>query len=211
MDARLSGQTLYGVPRCPHCGVAKPLLTLLGNIQDHHRGRYEEVYRYFSVNCSACRHVILCYGHSNKNMTVIELDQMYPPQHTVSEHVPERPRTFLLQAISSLHAPDGAVMLSCSAVDAMLKEKGYTKGDLYPRIEQAHNDNLLTRDMKDWSHEIRLTANESRHADDMLPPINDSDAVQCVEFAKALAEYLYVLPASVTRWKAKNIKPALNQ
>ena len=51
------------------------------------------------------------------------------------------------QAHESLHVPDGPVMLAASAVDALLKAKGYKDGSLYSRINTAAQDHLMTQDM----------------------------------------------------------------
>ena len=82
----------------------------------------------------------------------------------VQDEIPDRPRSYIQQAIDSIHAPAGAVMLAASAVDSMLKIKNYRDGSLYARIEQAVNDHLITQDMATWAHEVRLDANDQRHA-----------------------------------------------
>jgi hypothetical protein len=51
--------------------------------------------------------------------------------------------------------------------------------------------------MKTWAHEIRLAANDERHPD--FDDATPDDAQQCVEFALALAQNLFVLPARITR------------
>lgn len=94
-------------------------------------------------------------------------------------------------------------MLAASAIDAMLKDKSYTKGSLYERITKARDDGLLTENMASWAHEIRLSANEPRHADEAFEGATSDEADQIIAFAKALGEYLYVLPARVQRWQAK--------
>jgi len=90
-------------------------------------------------------------------------------------------------------------MLAASAVDAMLKSKGYKEGTLNARINQAANDHLITDDMAKWAHQIRLDANEQRHADEQAPLPNDNDARRCIDFALALAQFLFVLPSRVTK------------
>jgi hypothetical protein len=55
-------------------------------------------------------------------------------------------------------------MLAASAVDAMLKHKNYTVGSLKDRIDKAAKDHLITSEMAAWAHEIRLDANDERHA-----------------------------------------------
>jgi len=90
-------------------------------------------------------------------------------------------------------------MLAASAVDAMLKFKGLSAGSLYARIDQAVAQHLITNDMAKWAHEVRLDANDQRHADDGAPLPTQDQAQKCVDFAMALGQFLFVLPARVQR------------
>jgi hypothetical protein len=118
--------------------------------------------------------------------------------------MPAKAEAFLTQAIECVHAPSGAIMLCASAVDAMLKEKGLKSGVLYARIEKAVSDNLITKEMGFWAHEIRLDANDERHADDTAALPTELDAKRCIDFAKALAEFLFILPARIERGRGIN-------
>jgi Domain of unknown function (DUF4145) len=86
-----------------------------------------------------------------------------------------------------------------SAVDAMLKKLGYNEGSLYSRIDQAVQEHKLTAAMGEWAHEIRLGSNRPRHADEKRPHVSDEEAKQSVEFAEALANFLFVLTARIER------------
>lgn len=88
-------------------------------------------------------------------------------------------------------------MLSASAVDAMLKEKGYKEGSLYGRIDKAADDHLITKEMAEWAHAVRLKANDERHADDHADLPTEEEARRSVEFVQALAKFLFELPAMV--------------
>ena len=90
-------------------------------------------------------------------------------------------------------------MLAASAVDSMLKLKSYKEGNLYARIELAAKEHLITADMAKWAHDVRLDANDQRHADDSAPLPSVEDAKRCVDFAQALAQFIFVLPARVQR------------
>ena len=81
----------------------------------------------------------------------------------------------------------------------MLKEKGYKEGTLNTRINEAANDHLTTEDMAAWAHDIRLDANAQRHADESQSVAEASDAEKVIEFATALAQFLFVLPTRVER------------
>jgi hypothetical protein len=110
-----------------------------------------------------------------------------------------RAREYLQQAINSLHAPAGAIMLTASAVDAMLKEKGYKDGSLNSRIDKAAVDHLITQGMATWAHHIRLDANDQRHADEAAPLPSTDEAQRCIDFAQALGEFMFVLPGRIAR------------
>jgi hypothetical protein len=90
-------------------------------------------------------------------------------------------------------------MLAASSVDSMLKIKGYKEGTLYARIEQATKEHVITADMAKWAHDVRLDANDQRHADDNAPLPTAEDAKRCVDFSQALAQFIFVLPARVQR------------
>ena len=122
-----------------------------------------------------------------------------PAPSEVDGAVPEPAKRYLQQAQEALHAPDGATMLAASAVDALLKAKGYVEGRLYDRINRAASDHVITEDMAAWAHHVRLEANDPRHADPLRPHATDAQAKQTVEFAEALAQFLFVLPARVAR------------
>ena len=125
--------------------------------------------------------------------------EWFPFAKSINEDIPERPRTYLKQALESLHAPSGAVMLASSCVDAMLRAKGYRDGSLYARIEKAANDHLITSEMSKWAHDVRLDANDQRHADEQSALPSSDDAVRVIDFASALAELLFVLPGRINR------------
>jgi hypothetical protein len=90
-------------------------------------------------------------------------------------------------------------MVCASAVDAMLKLKGLRVGTLNERIDKAASENLITSEMAQWAHQVRLDANEPRHVDLAVKPPDDEDASRCIDFASALGEFLFVLPSRVTR------------
>jgi Domain of unknown function (DUF4145) len=153
--------------------------------------------------CSNCGGVVLAEGGSNQES---EVRETWPKTRAVKDGVPEKAANFLRQAMNSGDAPDGAVMLTASAVDAMLKDRGYGVGSLYARIEKAAEDHLITNEMALWAHEVRLDANDQRHADEAAQPATAESAKRVIDFATALAEFMFVLPARVRR--GRKIEPA---
>lgn len=199
----------FDAPTCPHCGVTRPNLSLLGlpSATVDHTGRSR--FRWGNYVCSSFGLVTLVgvFGSPpGSGNSASDHDRgiqgVYPTPRAVSGDVPATARNYLDQALRSLSAPDGAVMLAASGVDALLKEKALVAGSLYSRINQARDSHLITPDMADWAHDVRLEANNSRHVDPGHAHHTTETAQQAVDFALALAEILYVLPARVGRGRA---------
>jgi len=146
--------------------------------------------------CARCGGLVLAASNNNFEENVTEI---YPSRDDVAEEIPSKAKAYLEQAINSMHAPAGAVMLAASSVDAMLKDKGYSSGSLYARIDKAKEDHLITEDMARWAHQVRLDANDERHSDEESEMAVETDARKAVDFAQAFAEFLFVLPSRVTR------------
>lgn len=192
MPLKLMGQ--LALDRCPHCGVDTPMINMLGNYQTNNFDQ-SNLRHWACYACKRCGGVIVASA-PNLSKDVLEV---FPNSPEVDESIPEKAKAYLTQAINSRSAPAGAVMLTASAVDAMLKAKEYTSGSLYHRIEEAANNHLITPEMATWAHEVRLDANDQRHADEeaTLPTAQDAD--KAIDFSLALAEFLFVLPAKIQR------------
>jgi hypothetical protein len=184
----------FELEKCPHCGVDRPGMPLLSRfVTEDNDGtkRYWGAYA-----CRRCGRVVTAWSFEK----VGQVEETFPQQSAISQEIPDPARSYLTQALASLAAPAGATMLAASAVDAMLKAKGYREeGSLYARINRAAEDHVITREMAEWAHTVRLDANEPRHADDGAPLPGLDQAKRSIDFALALAELLFVLPSRVRR------------
>jgi DNA-directed RNA polymerase subunit RPC12/RpoP len=180
--------------RCPHCGTANPNLRRVHHFQTQdHTGGNQRMWSIYV--CSTCGSVVPAWA-ANHNQPV---QDFYPKFLSIELEIPERPRAYLKQASESIHAPAGAVMLAASAVDSMLKAKGYAEGSLYVRIDKAAADHVITPDMAAWAHAVRLDANDQRHADEATDLPSAQDAKRVLSFAATLAQIMFVLPSRVAR------------
>lgn len=178
--------------RCPHCSVSKPNAVLKTNFEtESYDKEYKRIWGIYV--CMKCGGVITASSY-NWAHEVIEL---YPKIKTVDNALPPKAKAFLYQANETIHSPSGSIMLSASCVDAMLKAKGYKEGSLYKRIEKAAEEHLITAEMAKWAHQVRLDANDERHADENAELPNINDAKKLIEFTTALAQFLFVLPALI--------------
>lgn len=180
--------------KCPHCKIDSPSLKSMHYFQTH--ASDEPISRFWRIySCQRCGGVTSAYSLSQKG----EVDNYYPSTESIDEAIPFKAKSFLEQAINSIHAPSGAIMLCASSVDAMLKDKGYNQGNLYSRINSAVSDHLITDNMATWAHEVRLDANDERHAAENANLPNTLEAQKAIDFTSALGEYLFVLPSKIQR------------
>lgn len=180
--------------RCPFCNIDNPNLTLASEIDSaNSEGANKKRWRFYK--CGRCGCVVsACANQPDQYAEII-----IPEFEALPTDLPERAGAYLFQAIQSIHAPAGAVMLCASAVDAMLKAKEYIEGSLYSRIEKAAKDHMITESMAKWAHQVRLGANDQRHADGNADLPDEADAKKSIEFVKALGHFLFVLPARIEK------------
>lgn len=187
--------------RCPHCSVDTPSLIQQwrGETRDQ---AGQNTRRWILYACTRCGSLVTASANQF-DQPVLEF---FPSNPTIPEDLPSRASAYLEQAIASIHAPAGAVMLTASAVDAMLKTKGFAEGSLYSRIDKAAADHVITTEMAQWAHAVRLDANDQRHADEAGSLPTGDDAKRCIDFASALGLFLFTLPARVRKGLAHPMK-----
>src|SRR5437763_10282603 len=96
--------------RCPHCRVDRPNIQSIHTTQSNNfssnNKRHWRIYR-----CHRCGGLITAASKRERG----EVDEIYPQPIRLDESLPEKARIFLDQAINSLHAPAGSIMLSASS------------------------------------------------------------------------------------------------
>jgi hypothetical protein len=190
------GDVHIELENCPQCQVTKPLLTQLWCSPSYlyNNDKFDGAWSVYI--CSKCRRVILACAPGYE-----EIQDILPRQMVLPRDIPDRARRALSEAIKITGTAPSASIISCArAVEFMLDAKGIgvgTSKKLYAKIEEAAVQQIIIPDVKTWAHEIRLAANDERHPD--LDDATPDDAQQCVEFALALAQNLFVLPARIRR------------
>lgn len=185
------------LPRCPHCGLARPTLTNREVFTTVGPTDGERSW-YFYI-CSHCGGVVMALSRGKTR----EVAQIWPTLGRSAETLPARAKEYLDQARETLAQSSASIVMSAAAIDSMLKSRGLRDGSLYERIDQAAANHLITSDMAQWAHQVRLDANDQRHADESMPLPRTEDARRCLDFAEALGDVLFVLPARVTRGRAE--------
>lgn len=159
------GATLQGLTTCPHCGTANPGTFKVSSREPVNLspiGIAGAAIVWSMYGCTTCLNVVTAQSSQMPaNMVNQERHQvaaLYPAPVAASEHLDERPRDFLNDAIRSRSAPSASIMAACSCIDSMLDIKGFGRfaqdgagedvgkqRSLMARIDLAVAQNVLTR------------------------------------------------------------------
>jgi hypothetical protein len=104
--------------------------------------------------------------------------------------------------METLHAPSLAQIGAASSVDAIPKQMGLKSDSLSHHIDETKKNHLVTPERAEWASEVRLDTNDERHAEKDADLPTREDSVKIIDFAMALAEFLFVLPIMVTRGRS---------
>jgi hypothetical protein len=113
------------------------------------------------------------------------------------DHLPPNVRAFFLEAAANVKSgPNAAGAMLRKSIDVSLKVVAPdAKGTLFSRIDQAAKQNIITKELAEWAHHVRLGGNDAAQDED---PITPEEAQQLYKFTELLLMYLFTLPGMLT-------------
>lgn len=134
---------------------------------------------------------------------------MYPKadRPRIPSHVPDDLGSFFFQAADNLKRRnwDASGAMSRKVVDVSSQQllgKDTSKfRNIKERIDELANRSIITNDLKDWAHEIRLGGNEAAHD---MRPFSETEAEELVDFSELYLTYVYTLPKRLSDRKARS-------
>jgi hypothetical protein len=115
----------------------------------------------------------------------------------VPSHTPTPIDRYYLQAADALQSghSDASGAMSRKVVDVstqqLLGEDSKNYSTIQKRIDALAAKNLLTPDLKDWAHQVRLGGNDAAHDED---PYTNEEASELLSFVELYLTYVYSLP-----------------
>lgn len=94
--------------------------------------------------------------------------------------------------------------LARAVVEAVAKEKGITKGQLYNKIEELEAAGHVRALVKDQAHEIRHFGNDMAHGD-FTDPVTKEGAEEVIELMAEILKEVYQAPARLAARKAARL------
>lgn len=216
------------VTTCPHCRASNVAFRL-ANIEVVPRSGEKDIPRATAGSmCPACFFpisVLIIPASANSNSYFLSLySKAITEAHDIEVHglkvigvwpeviipkpaeeIPSHVARALLQAEDNFPKKgneDAAGTMFRKALDLALSAAfPEIEGSLYKRIDKLVERHLLTKEIGDWAHDIRLVGNDAAHDAD---PVERDDLVAMRGFVDAIMQYVFVLPKQVAkRRKAK--------
>jgi hypothetical protein len=102
----------------------------------------------------------------------------------------------------AVQAPRAAVVMFRSALALLVQDKGSPtsqgKANLAGQLTQMADDGDLDRTLAEWAHQVRVVGNMGAHPGG-VDGVSPAEAADLSRLLAALVQYLYVMPAQVSR------------
>ena len=174
---------------CPYCGV-------YSTISLRSRTSFHDIF-----SCDKCEKMFLLIRDQRSGEFIDQYPKRTP---TLDSSIPKEVAEDYIEAIKcfDIKAYKASVIMSRRALQSSVIQKGASKGRLVDQIDELQTKDSITKDIRDWSHEIRLTGNIGAHPDG-LEGITHEDAEDLIKFVEEYLNYVYIMPAKVSAKRAK--------
>jgi|SRR3989338_3787782 len=154
--------------------------------------RGEHTHRWLG-QCNACQEIILVDNRTGKCYPL-------PLPGPVDARIPEQIRADFIEAkqCKASGAFRAASVMARRALQSICLDKGAKENEkLGKQIDWMLAQNIITKDLKEWAHEVRLVGNDAAHPKKPSEDekILESDADDILQLLEQFSQVLYVAPA----------------
>lgn len=153
------------------------------------------------LTCDKCENAVLVVCDNN------EIVDQYPKRiPKLHKSIPSDVASDYVEAIKcfDVGANKASISMCRRALQTSVIEKGAKKDRLIDQIDELFDNDVITGDIKDWAHEIRLAGNIGAHPDkDGLNDVTAQDAKEMIDFMEEYLNYVYIMPSKVEEKRVK--------
>lgn len=173
---------------CPYCGVYSTITLRSGF-------RQLDIYQ-----CDQCDESFLLIIENNKIV-----DQYPKRTPKLDASIPTNVADDYIEAIKcfDVSAYKASVVMCRRALQTSVIGKSASKGYLNDQIDELCRKGIITAEIGQWSHEIRLTGNIGAHPDG-LENVTRQEAEELIKFMEEYLNYVYIMPAKVAAKRARD-------
>ena len=190
---------------CPHCHQH----TLLNErVRTQHRQWSDRIY--FIGECNNCFEHVLVYIAGGSVRRIFP----DPQPRTVDSRVPASIKKDFEEAniCFSVGAFRASAVMVRRALQSICLDKGAAENDkLIKQIDWLFSQGIITKDLKEWAHEVRLVGNDAAHPKKPHKdaPITKDDAEEILQLLEQFTQTLYVAPAIAA--ERKKLRTEINK
>lgn len=198
---------------CPYCHV-KATYTPFYDPREHATVKEGNLYHVlvYCDNDKCGRATLLIFKGIQKKTALsyyvdTELVDQYPKRTPIPhESIPSQVADDYVEANKcfDIDAWKASSVMCRRALQSSVIEKGAIKDRMIDQIDELYRKEIITKDIKNWAHEIRLTGNIGAHPDkDGLEAITKEDAKELIDFLEEYLNYVYIMPRKVSEKKTR--------
>lgn len=163
---------------------------------------------YEIAECNSCDFFLLI-KRINNNVNEIYPAPLPKPIH---EKTPDFLKEDLAEAniCFAVNAYRGSVVLARRALQNCCFEKGAPDKPLNSQVEWLLSQQIITKDLNDWAHEVKATGNDAAHPSQNPKgegKISREDAEEILTLLEKFIDVLYIAPALAAERRAKRATP----
>lgn len=155
------------------------------------------------AQCPSCQNCILVkadYLTAQSKWGIMQVSPLPLPSQT-DIRIPDEIKKALNEAklCLSVEAPMASSAMSRRAMQSACLHQGATEEKLEKQIDELYTKGIITAQIKDWAHSVRLVGNDGAHPKNK--EVIKEDAKDALDLAEQLAHILYVMPAIAQKQK----------
>ncbi len=172
---------------------------------------YENPETFIIATCEDCWYPSLFVEKDiiSFDLTEIEtsIERIYPPQKRKIDYL--LPNIVRVSYDEAVNCEENHVWLASLAMvgrtlEAVMKEYYPSEKNFYNGLETMHKDGIISRELLDWSHELRKMRNISAHATD--EKVTETDASEALDFLQVILDTIYKYRPKFERLKERREK-----
>jgi hypothetical protein len=195
---------------CAFCGAEGNFGTV-NHLERKKPGSGRKVLNYDTLQCGNCGNYMFAfwsaaeYGHGSGTVHDYHILPWHRSTTRHPDHWPDDVGNYWVEARRSIEGKNwtAAALMARSAVQLVARAKGAKGDSLKQEIEDLANKGLILPIMKEWSHEVRVLANEGTHPKPGTKGTSEKDAKDVVEFLTFLMTVMYNLPKQIEDYRKR--------
>jgi hypothetical protein len=151
--------------------------------------------------CPSCKNCVLIQAYKdNRNGELVASNiSPTPIPSPADERIPEKIRGALNEAkiCFSVNAFMACATMCRRTIQCACIDQGAEKDKLYDQIDELFSKGIITKQIKDWAHSIRLVGNDAAHPTNL--EVSKEDSKDILDLAEQLMNILYVMPSIASK------------